>query len=86
MPKRTNFSQKFRLALAQRRKALGLSQSELGDYAGCGLTFINQLEGGKETVRLNKLLDVLNVLGLSLTLDLGKEPLRVSDKLLTTNE
>ncbi|MBX7137048.1 MAG: helix-turn-helix domain-containing protein [Oligoflexia bacterium] len=68
-------------AIRTRRKTLGLSQAQLGEFAGCGLTFVNQLESGKKTIRLNKLIDVLKVLGLELALEPGKDLLRVSDKL-----
>jgi len=68
-------------AIRARRRSLDLSQTELSEFAGCGLTFVNQLESGKETIRLDKLLDVLKVLGLELTLESGKEVLRVSDNL-----
>ena len=68
-------------AIRLQRKALGLSQGQLAEFAGCGLTFISQLERGKPTIRLNILFEVLKILGLSLTLSFGKEPLIVSDKL-----
>lgn len=54
--------------VAQRRKALGLSQSELAEFALCGRLFVSQLENGKQSVRLDKLLAILNVLGLELEL------------------
>jgi serine/threonine-protein kinase HipA len=55
------------------RKSLHLTQAQLGQYAGCGALFIHELEKGKRTVRLDKLLDVLNVLGLQLTIEPGKQ-------------
>lgn len=57
------------------RKSLNLTQKQLGLYAGCGALFVHELEKGKETVRLDKLLDVLKVLGLQLTLEPGKKGL-----------
>lgn len=68
-------------ALRSRRRFLGLSQAELGKHAGCGLTFVNQLERGKSSVRLSKLFDVLNVLGLTLQLQPGGELMSISEKL-----
>ena len=60
------------------RKALGLTQREVSELAGCGPVFIYDLEHGeKPTLRLDKLLDVLAVLGLRLTLEPGKDRLRV---------
>ncbi|MDZ4785029.1 MAG: type II toxin-antitoxin system Y4mF family antitoxin [bacterium] len=55
------------------RKTQGLTQSELGQYAGTGLNFISQLERGKPNVRFDKLLDVLEVIGLRLRVEVGKD-------------
>jgi y4mF family transcriptional regulator len=49
-----------------RRKDLGLTQPELADLAGCSPRFVRALEAGKATVQLDKLLAVLDVLGLEL--------------------
>ena len=49
-----------------RREELGLRQSELADLAGCSERFVHTIEHGKESLRLDKLLDVLEVLGLDL--------------------
>jgi len=49
------------------RRALGLSQRELGDLATTGLNFVSQLERGKPTVRLDKVNALLKVLGLQLS-------------------
>ena len=65
-------------ALRLRRKRLGLPQAVLARYAGCGLEFLAELESGKPTVRLDKVLAVLQVLGLTLTLELGREPFAVA--------
>ena len=69
------------LALRTRRKALGLTQYDLARFAGCGVAFLYELETGKPTLRLGKLLDVLHVLGLSLRLDRGKVPLAIAQEL-----
>ena len=47
-----------------RRKSLGLRQVDLADRAGCGVRFVLMVENGKTTLRLDKLLSVLEVLGL----------------------
>ncbi len=70
------------VALRSRRKSLGLTQQELARLAGCGLAFLYELETGKPTLRLDKLLAVLDVLGLELSLDEGKSPLRVDARWL----
>lgn len=54
-------------ALARaRRERLKLRQEEVADLAGCSERFVHSLENGKSTVRLDKVLDVLEVLGLAL--------------------
>lgn len=55
-------------AVRRARKTLRLTQAELADLAGCGVVFVVQLEGGKATVQLDKVLAVLVVLDLQLSL------------------
>lgn len=54
-----------------RRELLGLRQEEVADLAGCSERFVHTVESGKPTMRLNKLLDVLSVLGLALRVVAG---------------
>ena len=49
--------------IKDRRKALGLTQSDLADRAGVGLRFIRDLEQGKQTLRLDKVNQVLALFG-----------------------
>ena len=49
--------------IKDRRKSLGLTQPELADRAGVGLRFIRELEQGKETLRLDKVNQVLALFG-----------------------
>lgn len=56
----------------QRRTSLGLRQEDVADLAGVSLRFVQSVEAGKTTVRLDKLAAVLDVLGLMLT----AEPVR----------
>ncbi|NBO82496.1 MAG: transcriptional regulator [Betaproteobacteria bacterium] len=64
-------------ALRLTRKRLGLTQADLALAAGVGLRFIVELEGGKPTVRLEKVLRVVDALGGHLTLTgLDAEPSR----------
>jgi len=51
------------------RKAAGLRQDDLAGLAGVGTRFLIELEAGKPTVRLDKLLAVLATLGIALHLD-----------------
>lgn len=48
------------------RREMRLRQDELAGAAGVGVRFIVELEAGKPTVRMDKLIRVLGVLGLSL--------------------
>jgi HTH-type transcriptional regulator/antitoxin HipB len=59
-------------ALRDRRRQLGLNQRQLGRLAGVGVAFLYELEHGKPTVRLDKVLAVLEVLGLELCLRPGR--------------
>ncbi len=49
------------------RKKAGLSQKELADLSGVGKTVVFDLEKGKETIRLNSLLKILE--GLNIQMD-----------------
>lgn len=49
--------------LKKKRKQLNLTQPELAERAGVGLRFIRELEQGKETVRLDKVNQVLALFG-----------------------
>ena len=68
-------------AIRARRKALRLTQIDLSKLAGCGPDFVYDLEAGKTSLRLDKLLDVLGILGLELVLDPGKNGLRIAPEL-----
>ncbi|WP_291288851.1 type II toxin-antitoxin system Y4mF family antitoxin [Enorma sp.] len=43
-----------------------LTQTDLAGLAGVGITFISQLENGKESAELGKVLGVLTILGIDL--------------------
>lgn len=68
-------------AVRARRKALRLTQIDLSRLAGCGPDFIYDVEAGKASLRLDKLLDVLAVLGLELIVAQGKGVLRIAEDL-----
>lgn len=50
----------------EERKALGLRQAELAAASGVGVRFIVELERGKPTVQLGRVLAVLSALGCSI--------------------
>lgn len=54
--------------IRQVRKGQGLTQEDLSGLAGFGNRFIIDLERGKETVQTQKVIDMLNLLGLELVI------------------
>ncbi len=49
--------------IKQKRKVVHLTQAELAEKAGVGLRFIRELEQGKQTLRLDKVNQVLQLFG-----------------------
>lgn len=56
------------LAIQRIRKQQGLTQLDVAGLAGLGNRFVVELEKGKETVQMQKALDVLALLGLELVI------------------
>jgi len=59
-------------AVRKRREELGLRQDEVAELAGCSTRFIHTLEHGKATLRLDKVMSVLQTLGLDLAVRPGR--------------
>lgn len=62
-----------------------MRQEDLARLAGCSQRFVHTVEQGKPTLRLDKLLDVLDVLELGLSVapgrgDLARSPEPSSDR------
>ena len=55
--------------IKQKRKADGLTLEDAAAVSGVSYAFLSALENGKETVRLNKVLQVLHCLGIELSAD-----------------
>lgn len=55
-------------AIRERRKSLGLSQFDAAGLCGVGERFLSEVERGKRTAELGKVIQVLNRLGLHLGL------------------
>lgn len=55
-------------AIRVRRKALSLTQAGVAQIAGVGNRFVSELERGKSTAEIGKVLRVVSVLGLDLHL------------------
>jgi y4mF family transcriptional regulator len=49
--------------LKEKRKLMNLTQVDLAEKAGVGLRFVREIEQGKETLRLDKVNQVLKLFG-----------------------
>lgn len=63
----------------RRRKVLRLTQQELAQLADCGPDFLYDLERGKPSVRLDKLVSVLDMLGLRFKVEPRTERAAISE-------
>ena len=70
-------AQRIAAAVKQHRKRLGVTQQALARMAGCGLVFVYNIEHGKPSLRFDKLVAVLDVLGLELVVTTGASGARV---------
>ncbi|MGL4176105.1 MAG: type II toxin-antitoxin system Y4mF family antitoxin [Dermatophilaceae bacterium] len=59
-------------AIRKRRRDLGLTQVEVADLGAVSVKFLIDLEQGKPSVRLDKVMDVLDVLGLELRVEVRR--------------
>ncbi|MGF1671551.1 MAG: helix-turn-helix transcriptional regulator [Balneolaceae bacterium] len=57
-----------------RREQLGLTQQELAERAGVGLRFVRDLEQGKESLRLDKVNQILALFGYKMG------PIKIEDR------
>ena len=63
---KTNSVESISEAVKMRRKQLGLTQSETASLCNVGLRFFSELENGKQTLQINKVLHCLEMLGINL--------------------
>ena len=54
--------------VAVERKRQGLSQTQLAGFCDVGITFISNLENGKGTAEIDKVLNVVLMLGLDISI------------------
>ena len=52
--------------IREERKRQHLTQTELSGLSGVGITFLSNLENGKESAEIGKALNVLTMLGIDL--------------------
>jgi len=57
-------------AVEMARRQQGATQIQLAQMSNVGVRFVRDLEDGKETIQLNKVLRVLSILGIDLAYDL----------------
>jgi y4mF family transcriptional regulator len=60
-----------------RRKSVNLTQAELAEKAGVGLRFVREVEQGKQSLRLDKVNQVLQLFGYNV----GAVPAKKGDDL-----
>lgn len=60
-------AQQFGVAVAEARRALGITQRDLALAIGTGERFIVELEAGKRTAQLGKALSAAHAVGLRLS-------------------
>lgn len=61
-------SQEIGEIIRKARKNQGSTQAEFASLCGVGVRFISELENGKPTVQVGKLLQVLKCLGLEMSI------------------
>ncbi|WP_349259350.1 helix-turn-helix transcriptional regulator [Oligoflexus sp.] len=61
-------------AIRERRKELGLTQADAAGLVGVGVRFLSELERGKTTLEVGKVLQVLEGFGFSLSMNLERIP------------
>lgn len=62
------------LVMGTQRRALGLRQIDLAGIGNTGNRLVVDIEKGKPTVQLQKVLDMLDLLGLELTVNVKNRP------------
>jgi y4mF family transcriptional regulator len=62
-------SEKLGQIIKHKRKSLKLTQSEVAMSCGVGLRFLSDLENGKPTCQMGKVLLVIESLGLMIVID-----------------
>ncbi len=62
------------MAVRKKRKEDGLTLADAAALSGVGYRFMSDLENGKKTVQVGKVLKVLTALGLNMTIEGRKWP------------
>lgn len=56
------------LAIEDARKQRRMTQTQLADLSNTSINFVSQIERGKKTAQIGKVIDVLQILGLQLVI------------------
>ena len=67
-PIKVRSTEQLGLAVACARKERGYSQQQFADLAGVGRRFVSDLENGKPTAEIGKVLQILTALGIDMQL------------------
>jgi HTH-type transcriptional regulator / antitoxin HipB len=59
------------LAIETERKRRKLTQTQLAELSNTSINFVSQIERGKQTAQIGKVMDVLQILGLQLVIEKG---------------
>jgi len=57
------------IALKNRRKSLGFTQTDISERSGLSASFISEVENGKETAELGKVILLISILGLNIFIE-----------------
>lgn len=55
--------------IRERRKELKYTQAFLSEYTGLSISFISDVERGKQTVEIGKVIQLISILGLDINID-----------------
>ena len=67
--KQITSSEEFGVLIHSMRKSQKITQEKLAAYSGVGIRFIKELERGKPTCEIQKVLNVLQMLGLTVNIE-----------------
>lgn len=56
-------------AIRARRKELEYTQAYLAEFTGLSVTFISDVERGKATAEIEKVIRLINILGMDITIE-----------------
>ena len=59
------------MAIAAERKRRGLTQTQLAELSSTSINFVSQIERGKQTAQIGKVIGILHILGLQLVIEKG---------------